>query len=288
MPSVEHLHESVRQIAQQSVEQRIAHLRQDRWVDYPIATSALGRLQTLLTTPRRTRMPCLLIFGDSGMGKTMIVEKFKRAHRPRFIAERGIENIEILAIQMPAIPSQNRFYGQILQALGAPYRPTDRLFAIETVTLSLLRELQPRMIVIDEVHHLLAGSAREQRAALNLLKFLANELQCAVVALGTIDARTAMQTDAQIASRFRPFELPRWRDGEPFRRFLMTYEQLLPLREPSRLVDHALARLILERSGGITGNITELLVQAAELALRNARESITTEFLEGNTLETVH
>ena len=44
------------------------------------------------------------------------------------------------------------------------------------------------MLIVDEVHHLLAGSHREQRASLNLLKYLANELKICIVAVGTSDA----------------------------------------------------------------------------------------------------
>jgi Cdc6-like AAA superfamily ATPase len=274
MAELKHLHESVRPIALRPAPERIAHLRQDRWVDHPIAVQALRRLEGLLSTPRRTRMPCLLIYGDSGMGKTMILQKFRRTHRPVFEPQRGVQRIDVLAVQMPPIPLQSRFYGQVLRALGAPYSPSDRLFAIETVALGLLREIQPKMIVVDEVHHLLAGSAREQRGALNLLKFLANELQCSMVALGTSDAQTAMQTDAQVHSRFRPLELPRWCEGEALWRFLKAFEQLLPLREPSYLAERGMAREILHRGEGITGNMTELIVQAAELALATDHEHI--------------
>ncbi len=49
--------------------------------------------------------------------------------------------------------------------------------------------------IIDEVHHLLAGSHRDQRRALNLLKFLTNELKIVIVAVGTSDAFHALQTD---------------------------------------------------------------------------------------------
>lgn len=284
MAELRHLHESVRPTAALPAERRIAHLRQDRWVDHPIALQAIQRLEVLLATPRRTRMPCLLIYGDSGMGKTMLLEKFRRAHRPYFVPQRGIEHIDVLSVQMPPVPSQSRFYGQILQALGAPFRPGDRLFAVETVAMGLLREIRPKLIVVDEVHHLLAGSAREQRAALNLLKYLANELQCSIVALGTQDARTAMQSDPQISSRFRPLEIPRWRDGEPLLRFLLAFERLMPLREPSKLAERSMARTVLDRSGGITGNMTEILVQAAELALERNREHIDIELLEEVTL----
>nr|WP_254601631.1 TniB family NTP-binding protein [Burkholderia lata] len=53
------------------------------------------------------------------------------------------------------------------------------------------------MLDVDEVHHLLAGSHREQRASLNLLKFLANDLRISMVLVGTRDAVLALQTDAQ-------------------------------------------------------------------------------------------
>ena len=76
------------------------------------------------------------------------------------------------------------------------------------------------MTVVDEVHNLLAGSAHEQRASLNLLKFLSNQLRCAIVVLGSRDALAAIQSDAQIASRFPGFELARWQENEDFRRFL--------------------------------------------------------------------
>ena len=279
MADLRHLHESV-PVAGLPAEKRILHLRQDRWVDHPIASQALLRLEALLDTPRRTRMPCLLIYGDSGIGKTMLLEKFRRAHRPFFEPHRGVEHIDVLAVQMPPVPSQTRFYGQILQAIGAPFRPSDRISVVETVAMGLLRKIRPRMIVVDEVHHLLAGSAREQRATLNLLKYLANELQCSMVALGTQDARTAMQSDPQISSRFRPLEMPRWRDGEHLLRFLLAFERLIPLREPSKLAERTMSRAILDRSSGITGNMAEMLVQAAELALQRDREHLDLPLLD--------
>ena len=186
--------------------------------------------------------------------------------------------------EMPPKPSEVRFYGQLLKAIGAPQRSHERLATVEPVTLALLHEIKPRMLVVDEVHNLLAGSAREQRVALNLLKFIANDLSCSVVALGTRDARAVMQTDAQIASRFRPMELPRWQDDDALARFLRSYEKLLPLKNPSRLAERALLAPILKRSGGVTGEICALLTAGAERAIRGGDERITRDILEAVTL----
>ena len=44
MQSYAHLHETLREIAALDDEARIAHLRQDRWIDYPRALEALDAL----------------------------------------------------------------------------------------------------------------------------------------------------------------------------------------------------------------------------------------------------
>ena len=113
-----------------------------------------------------------------------------------------------------------------------------------------------------------------------MLKFIANDLSCSIVALSTRDAQAVMQTDAQIASRFRPMELPRWQDDDSLARFLRSYEKLLPLRNPSRLGERAMLAPILERSGGVTGEICALLTAGAEQAIRRGDERITRDILD--------
>ena len=213
------------------------------------------------------------------MGKTMLIDKFMLSHRPQYDRRHGIEKTEIIAMQMPTSPSERRFYVKLLETIGAPCRPGDRLSALEYTSIQLLRRIGPRIIVVDEVHHLLAGSGREQRVALNQLKYLSNELQCCMVAVGTRDALTAMQTDAQIASRFRPFELPGWRESDELRRFLVAFERVLPLRERSNLAAREMTQTILAASDGITGNIAALLTQAARTAIRRGQESIDLDLL---------
>ncbi len=109
----------------------------------------------------------------------------------------------------------------------------DQIGALVGRVLHILAEIGTKLLCIDEVHHLLAGSQREQRRALNLLKFVANELKIAVVAVGTHDAFHAMQIDSQVASRFEQLLLPRWTEIDGFRGFVTGYGRLLPLRKPS-------------------------------------------------------
>src|SRR3979411_1957365 len=60
----------------------LAAIQRDRWIGYPIGDAGLFRLNELYTMRARVRMPCLLIYGVSGAGKSMLLEKFKRDHAP--------------------------------------------------------------------------------------------------------------------------------------------------------------------------------------------------------------
>jgi Bacterial TniB protein len=77
-----HLHSATRPLAEENSESRIRRIRTDRWIAYSRAEAALSAMDDLLTFPKRTRMPNLLLVGPTNNGKTMIVEKFRRAHPP--------------------------------------------------------------------------------------------------------------------------------------------------------------------------------------------------------------
>ena len=150
---------------------------------------------------------------------------------------------------------------------------------MEILALRLLHRKPPKLMIVDEVHHLLAGSVHEQRQSLNQLKFLSNELRMPVVALGTSEALYAMQADPQIASRFEPFALPRWHESAALREFVVSFGRLLPLRKPSPFGDKAIIQKLMVHSGGLTGKITSLLVPTAELGIRRKTECINLELI---------
>ena len=62
------------------------------------------------------------------------------------------------------------------------------LVEMEVRALLILKQLKVRVIVIDEVHNLLAGSPREQRVILQLFRHLSNELKASLVFLGIAEA----------------------------------------------------------------------------------------------------
>jgi Cdc6-like AAA superfamily ATPase len=187
MSGYAHLLPAVQILADAPDEVRIRRLRTDRWIGYARAEAALEQLEDLLSFPPRTRMPNMFLVGPTNNGKTVIVEKFRRIHRP---AERSAPEsalcMNVLAIQMPASPDEHSFFSAILTALGAGDRINERrLSAKQETIVRLMRAAAVRLLAIDEVHNLLCGSALQQRRFLNLLRWLGNELQIPLVAVGT-------------------------------------------------------------------------------------------------------
>ena len=149
---------------------RMRSLQRDRWIDCLRATEALQRLERLLNASERERMACTALHGDSNIGKTLIISKLRREHPSTFDELKGVERRQIVAMHMPATPDQHRFYAALLFELGAPHSATASLTTLERLARDLLRRIAPRMLIVDEVHHLLAGGHCEQQASLNLLK----------------------------------------------------------------------------------------------------------------------
>lgn len=207
LADLSHLREAAQQVARLSSQDRLHHVRTDRWIGYSHANEVLKRLETLFTWPGKQRMPNLLLIGPTNNGKSMIIEKFHRVHPP--VSSPDQEHIPVLVVQMPSEPSVVRFYVALLTAMGAPLHRRQRLADLEQAALALLRAVGVRMLVIDELHNVLAGRGDTRREFLNLIRFLGNELRIPLVGVGTREAYLAIRSDDQLENRFEPFALPR-------------------------------------------------------------------------------
>lgn len=253
---------------------RIRAMRSRRWVLYPRAKQTLDRLEALLEYPRGTRMPSIAIYGDSGMGKTMIMKRFRDQHPPSFDKSTGALTTPVLAMEMVSRPGERRFYGELLTLLGAPQSPRADITQMEQAALRIMDAIGVQVLVIDEVHNILAGTYREQRIVLNTLRFLSNRLQISLVCFGVNDAREAIGGDVQLARRFEQFTLSRWAANEEFETLVASILRNTPLHRPSVLTPKSLRR-ILQITDGITANIFHMINSLAIEAVEDGSERIT-------------
>ena len=127
-----------------------------------------------------------------------------------------------------------------------PYRSM-----LNAAGISYLRDMDLKMFMIDEVHNLLAGSYREQRRFLNMLRFVANDkggfdgskdyaqrqvrrraygkaarrmlaiAAASLVVFGVNEALDAIRGDDQLARRLDEHFLPLWEDDVEFSRLIL-------------------------------------------------------------------
>jgi hypothetical protein len=276
----EHLAERVRPVLDASDEERVQFAYAERWIPYPRANRILSLLEDLLVMPRTHRMPNLLIVGDTNNGKTAVLKRFRKLHPCVENAQKDGNELPVVYIQAPPVPDEGRLYNAILTAVRAPFRTNDRVDEKQKIVLRMIRRLEVRVLLIDEIHHIVAGHLTKQHQFRNLLKYLGNELEISIVAAGTRDAFNALNTDPQLANRFTPALLPLWEPGREWDRLVLSFERRLPLRKPSQLAHNASATL-LEMTGGAIGELSRLLNAAAIEAIRSGRERIDKTLLSG-------
>lgn len=284
MTEYRHLQPMYQQYGDMGIEERVAWIRADRWLETADARAALARLEDLLSYPPRDRMPCLLLYGDTGMGKTKIIRKFLRDHQPTFDRGTGVTTMPVVAMQMPAEPVERDVYGELLNAMSAPGPSGDATFRLKTTCRTLMRRMGVRMLIIDEIHAMLTGTYRQQRVFLNVIRFLANDLKVPLICAGTDLARQALLTDAQLAERFEAIHLKRWTNTQELAQLLASLGSILPLREPSQLGTAAVRRKVLDLTDGVTVRIFRLIETVAVEAVRNGNERITLESFDADNL----
>lgn len=277
---MDHLNPEVRPLVKQLRAKRIQDLAISPVIGYPLAKRAIDRMEDLLTHPPTHRMPNLLLVGSTNNGKTVIADRFLKQHPAFSLPDEDFVRVPVLMVQAPPMPDEKRFYNAILERLFTPYKINDKVDRKQYQAIKLLASVQTKMLIIDEIHHILAGNLTKQRGFLNVIKYLSNELQIPIVAIGTKDAFRAIHTDPQLANRFEPHLLPRWRDGEDYRRLLASFEVNLPLNKPSYLANDDISTKILAMSEGMLGEISAILRLAATHAIQTEQECITVKTLE--------
>ncbi len=115
-----HLGPAQQEIADRSDEERVRYILSDRWVPYRVAQLVEERFRFLIDFPRRSRMPCLLVSGDSGMGKSLMAEKFIRDYPTSFNEGTGATIWPTLSMEMPDEHTPQVIREELLGALGAP------------------------------------------------------------------------------------------------------------------------------------------------------------------------
>ncbi len=258
----------------------IQKLRGSRFIEYPVANRIIRQLEDLLHLPKVHRMPNLLVVGETNNGKSMIVNRFLSKHKPEVHLAGDPSRFPVLVVQAPNVPDESRFYNAILSQIYAPFRASARVDQRQLQVIRMLDAINVKLLVIDEIHNILAGTTMKQQQFRNAIRYLGNELQIPIVGVGTRDAYFAIQLDKQLENRFDVALVPKWTMDADYLRLLASFETALQLEKPSNLAEPSLALKILAMSEGTIGETARVLVEAACRAVDSGRENIDASTLD--------
>ena len=170
----EHLRPESRKLLDLPVYERLSYIDKGLWINYLAAQQALDRLEELFELPQNHRMPNMLIIGPTNNGKSMIKEKFCKIYRDTAVrrsndqtGKRELIEQLVVSIQMPAYPT----FKTLLLAIAEGIEQADQNDYLGVPQLNqalyrMLRGIRVKMLIIDELHNMLASSQRQKNEEL--------------------------------------------------------------------------------------------------------------------------
>jgi len=254
---------------------RIQAIQSGFWIPYTKAKETLTHMQEILNYPRIDRMPNMLLIGPTNNGKSQLLKRFLSMNPPDENRDGDYTIFKLILVEAPSSPDIGNFFDRIFLAINQPLPPRMPIRDKEVILFSMLKKVKLQVLMIDEVHHLIAGGQVKQREFRNTLKSMSNILKISIIAAGVEEAINAFNIDPQLSNRFEPQFLQRWKfDGE-FLSLLNTLERRTPLKLASNLKDTEISRAIFLMSEGVIGEIHEIIKRSAIHAIRSGDEKIT-------------
>lgn len=282
-----HLHPKARALVNLPVEDRIIGRWPGLWIGHRAADNIFTQLNRYLIAPPSLRPRNLLIYGESGVGKSTILKRWetkvcdenarKAEGDTDFDAHLGDWAVlPVIRIQTPPAGDEAKLYNNILIEFGMKIPSTVSLAYREVMVRRLMGRCGVKVLLMDEFHNALSGRFDKRLHFNVLIKNLTNETGVPIVAAGTASVDQVFHKDDQLNRRFNRAKLERMKHDGEWKRILRAYEKIIPLRHPSALTDPALSERLFTYSNGIIGELSNLLYDAAIAAVDSGEERITT------------
>ncbi|MBV7297705.1 TniB family NTP-binding protein [Enterovibrio paralichthyis] len=229
---------------------------------------------------------CMIVVGDSGSGKTTIIDKYLMDN-PR---KEGVDGsvIPILSTSLPANANPITASESLLSAMGDPFafgRGRDPAELMKSV-IDLLRECCVELIIIDEFQHMIDRRSKDVlHNVADWLKMIIIQSKVPVVLFGMPYSTVILDANHQLLGRFesqhhlQPFRVKKQEELTRYKTFLTLVDQALPFGNSSNLASEEMMKRIYVFSKGNMRLIRRLINKASKLALIDGSQHISLQHL---------
>lgn len=220
----------------------------------------------------------LIVYGKSGVGKTTLTE---------VAMTYGIKNFgedSVVRTQLTSGATVKGMLAEILYAFGDPESKKSSTKELQIRLANTIKERDCRLIIIDEVQHLIPGGVASKRIVDNILNAfkILDDTGVSFVLAGMDDLMLLWNADAQIRSRFQStylldrFHYPQ--DSKSWRAIVKKYEETFSQFGIS--IDcEDFAERCFAATNGCMRPLVLILTTALVLAAKSDSRVITTEHL---------
>lgn len=251
------------------------------WIDFAEARRAVDTLVDLAHDEPDERPTCVILAGQSGMGKTSILREAQRRIALDFPEAHGWDEARyrpVLRTVIPSSPTSLKINLTLLWKQGWPITTSIHRVA-DLKVVELLQKQRTRLVAVDNIHAILTAGGKARRDTLDAFRFLMSEGNVPMVVAGLEVAADIFSEDVELAYRSIILRLQPWEQGEASQRLILVLARGMRLIEPERLAEPDVAEFICRHSQGVTGNFKRLLHWGLKLARRDGRERVEFEDL---------
>jgi hypothetical protein len=275
-----HLPEATAKLIELSTVERVRSVLADRYIHHERVSDLIKHVEFRMQQPKGVRPTGTVVWSPSNGGKTALAAALMRRHRAREATPQYPASRPIVTFTMSGAREAKEIYTRFLIALGMPHLSALTGSERRLMAMKLGEAADLILLIVDEIQDVILSTERQQQLALLAIKDLMNSLKVHVLALGTEDARHALEADQHLKHRFQFRELPSWRNDDYLRHFLEAYESTLPLKQRSNLGSPRMMKVIIKETEGVLGAIVDLLKYAAAFAIETETERITIDLIE--------
>jgi Cdc6-like AAA superfamily ATPase len=224
----------------------------------------------------------LLVIGETGTGKSTLLIRFAAGFGR--IEHKSFTEIPVLYAQVPSRCTIKRLATILLRQMGSPFYnrgdEEDRTHQLIT----LLRACKVRVIILDEVNHLIDRGGRITHYAVgDWIKQTFDLASVSCVLAGTPRSTLLLDTNEQMADRFREivklptFSIETPEETKDLQRMLKAFRKQLGDLPSVDFSGGTLPAQILFATGGRFRDVKRLLSRAVEIAFQEDAPALRTE-----------
>src|SRR6266487_5211877 len=232
--------------------------------------------------------PCLAILGNTGAGKTTLIDAWLEKAPLRTMETDEGTIIPYLYVLVPSSPKKKGAVSAFLRALHDPNPSRGTEWDMILRVHRLMKKCQVRMVFVDEFQHLVDKDTQKVvHAVADFLKDIINQTHVPMILTGKLgEAEPILEANSQLDRRvgtpliLRPFEWNRSRAEtiKEFRTLMRDIDAALPL-DPSNLQEEEMAFRFFYASDGYLGWIMEIVREAAFRAIDTGCNSLNSALL---------